>query len=210
VKGTVIESDIAEAAALFGAVREQLSVDGCSRKFYVKDSGMESTDIGSLQLLVSSEAMTVKRSQELQRVFFGNTTQKCLSLDCSKSDIQKNQSDLMIEKRIDFESASFPSLSLELLDNLLLSESISIGSEDALLGFILKLGPGYRDLLRHIQIGFLSEDGLFLLEEHFEIPPESLWQSAAEWIAHPPPPLLDSQILFRVSGYLRRVPQKAF
>jgi hypothetical protein len=31
---------------------------------------MESTDIGSLQLLVSSEAMTVKRSQELRSVFF--------------------------------------------------------------------------------------------------------------------------------------------
>jgi hypothetical protein len=78
-----------------------------------------------------------------------------------------------------------------------LSESISIGSEDALLRFILKLGPGYRDLLRHIQIAFLSEDGLSLLEEHFEIPPESLWQCAAEWIARPrpPPPLLDSQII---------------
>jgi hypothetical protein len=35
------------------------------------------------------------------------------------------------------------------------------------------------------------------LEEHFEIPPEPLWQCAAEWIAHPPPPprLLDSQII---------------
>jgi hypothetical protein len=33
------------------------------------------------------------------------------------------------------------------------------------------------------------------LEEHFEIPPESLWQCAAEWIAHPPPPLLNSQII---------------
>jgi hypothetical protein len=52
VKGTLIESDFAEAAALSGAVREQHSVDGFSRTFYVKDSGMESTDIGSLQLLV--------------------------------------------------------------------------------------------------------------------------------------------------------------
>jgi hypothetical protein len=66
----VIESDFAEAAALFQAVREQLSVDGCSRKFYVKDNGMESTDIGPLHLLVSSEAITVKRSQEFQSVFF--------------------------------------------------------------------------------------------------------------------------------------------
>jgi hypothetical protein len=101
----------------------------------------------------------------------------------------------MIEKRIDFESANFPSLSLEVLDNLLLSESISIGSEDAFLRFILKLGPGYRDLLRHVQIVFLSEDGLSLLEEHSEIPPEPLWQCAAEWITRPQPPLLVSQII---------------
>jgi hypothetical protein len=32
------------------------------------------------------------------------------------------------------------------------------------------------------------------LEEHFEIPPESLWQCAAEWIAYPPAPL-NSQII---------------
>jgi hypothetical protein len=108
--------------------------------------------------------MTVKRSQELQNVFFGNMTQKCQFQDCSKSDIQKNQSDLMIEKRLAFESANFPSFSLEVLGNLLLSESISIGNEDALFGFILKLGSGYLDLLRHIQIVFLSEDGLSLSE----------------------------------------------
>jgi hypothetical protein len=73
-----------------------------------------------------------------------------------------------------------------------LSESVSIESEDALLRFLLKLGPGYRDLLRHIQLRFLSEDGLSLLEEDFGIPPESLWQCAAERIAHPPP---DSRII---------------
>jgi hypothetical protein len=52
----------------------------------------------------------------------------------------------------------------------------------------------YRDLLRHIQIGFLSKDGLSLLEEHFEIPPQSLWQCTAEQVSHPPPPF-DSQII---------------
>jgi hypothetical protein len=33
------------------------------------------------------------------------------------------------------------------------------------------------------------------LAEDFGIPPESLWQSAAEQIAHPPPPKLDSLII---------------
>jgi hypothetical protein len=75
-----------------------------------------------------------------------------------------------------------------------LSESISVESEDALLRFILKLSPGYRDLLRHIEIGFLSESSLSLLSERLEIPSESLWQCAAELIAHPPF-LFDSQII---------------
>jgi hypothetical protein len=83
------------------------------------------------------------------------------------------------------ESADVSVLSVEALDSLLLSESISVGSEDALLRIILKLGSGDRDLLRHIQIGFLSEDGLSVLDEHFGMPSESVWHSAAEWIAHP-------------------------
>jgi hypothetical protein len=65
-------------------------------------------------------------------------------------------------------------LSVETLYGLLLSESVSIESEDALLRFTLKLGRKYRDLLRHIQVGFLSEDGFCILEEDFGIPPESL------------------------------------
>jgi hypothetical protein len=84
-----------------------------------------------------------------------------------------------------------------MLDSLLLSESVSVESEDSLLRFILKLNADYGDLLRHITIEFLSESGLSLLEEHFEIPPESVWQSAVELITHPsvPPSLLDSRII---------------
>jgi hypothetical protein len=100
---------------------------------------------------------------------------ECLFLGCSKADIRKNLSDLVKERRIDLESVDVLVLSFEALDSLLLSESVSVESEDALLRIILKLGPGYRNLLRHIQIVFLSEDGFSLLEEHFGIPPESLW-----------------------------------
>jgi hypothetical protein len=74
----------------------------------------------------------------------------------------------------------------------------------------LKLGPGYRDLLRHIQIVFLSEDGLSLLEEHFEIPPEPLWQCAAEWIARPPPPLLHSRIISEFPDIFAEFKRKHF
>jgi hypothetical protein len=65
---------------------------------------------------------------------------------------------------------------------------------ESLLQFILKLDPNYWNLLRHIQLGFLSEDGLSLLDEYFGIPPESIWECAAERIANPPPPSLDSLI----------------
>jgi hypothetical protein len=39
----------------------------------------------------------------------------------------------------------------------------------------------------------LSDDGLSLLDQDLGIPPESIWQSAAESLAHPPP--FDSQII---------------
>jgi hypothetical protein len=55
VNGTVIESEVSEAAALFPRIREQLSVDGCARKFFVHDSRIESTDIRSLEFLLSGE-----------------------------------------------------------------------------------------------------------------------------------------------------------
>jgi hypothetical protein len=73
----------------------------------------------------------------------------------------------------------------------------------------LKLGRGYRDLLRHIEIGFLSESGLSLLSEDFGIPPESLWQGAAKLIAHPPF-LFDSQIISDIPEIFAEFRGKSF
>jgi hypothetical protein len=50
VNGTMIEIDVAEAPAHFPTVREQLSVDGYTRKLFVNDSGIEAADIRSLKL----------------------------------------------------------------------------------------------------------------------------------------------------------------
>jgi hypothetical protein len=66
----------------------------------------------------------------------------------------------MIERRIDFECVDVSILSVEALGSLLLSEFVRVESEDSLLRFIFKLGSDYRNLLRHIEIGFLSDDGL--------------------------------------------------
>jgi hypothetical protein len=81
-------------------------------------------------------------------------------------------------------------MSFEALDDLFLRKSVIIESEDSLLRFILNLGSGYRFLLRHIQLDFLSSKGISLLARHFEIPPEVVWKLAAEVIGHPHSPPL--------------------
>jgi hypothetical protein len=72
VNGKVIEVELAEAAALFPRVREQLSVDGCGRKFFVNLSGMETSDIRSLELLLSGESISKRVSEGLLIGFLGN------------------------------------------------------------------------------------------------------------------------------------------
>jgi hypothetical protein len=193
VNGSEIEREVSESSALFPAVREQLSVDSCARKCFVNWNEMERADIDSLEILLSGEKISKLGSQLLLSNVFGNDNLERLFLNCSKSEIEMNLSELMIDRRIEIESADISNLSVEVLGSLLVRESISVESEDALLRHILKLGPGYRDLLRHIEISFLSEDGLSLLDEHLRIPSESVSHWAVERISHPPP--FDSQII---------------
>jgi hypothetical protein len=91
----------------------------------------------------------------------------------------------MIERPFSLDSTDPPILSFEGLDDLLLRSSVIIENEDELLRHILNLGSCYRFLLKHIQFCFLSAEGLSLLADHFEIPPQSIWEWAAEVIAHP-------------------------
>jgi hypothetical protein len=123
----------------------------------------------------------------------GNDNLERLFLGCWKADNQMNLSELMKERRIDLESVNVSTVSVEALDNLLLNEIVTVESDDSLLHLILKLGSGYRDLLRHIKIEFLSDDGLSFLEEILGIPSDSIWQSVVQQIAHPRFP--DSQII---------------
>jgi hypothetical protein len=69
----------------------------------------------------------------------------------------------------------------------------------------LKLGFGYRDLLRRVQVSFLSEDGLSLLSESFDISPESVFEIAVERITDLPLSGLSLANHFRHSGNLRGV-----
>jgi hypothetical protein len=142
--------------------------------FFVTDSRIEATDICSLQLLLSGETVSKEGSECFVNGFVGNVNFERLFLNCPKGNIRMNLSELTIENRIDFESSDVSVLSVESLDGLLLSESSSVESEDSLLRQNLKLGPSYRNLVRHIQISFLSAAGLSLLDEHFDFPPESV------------------------------------
>jgi hypothetical protein len=57
VNDAVIESDVAEAAALSPFVREQLFVDACAPEFVVHDSGVGLSAIASFQSLLSGSAI---------------------------------------------------------------------------------------------------------------------------------------------------------
>jgi hypothetical protein len=187
VNGSGIEMNISKAVSLFPAVCEQLSIDSCARTFFVNYNGIDSSDILSLELLLSGETISIVGSQQFVSGFLGNVTLEqvfegfCKGKGCNCM----NLSELMMEKRIDLENVN---VSVEALDNLLLKASVTVKSEDSLLEFILKLGPAYRNLLRHIQIEFLSEKGFSILDEYLEIPPESIWNCAVELITNPPFP----------------------
>jgi hypothetical protein len=123
VNGSLIEINLAEAAALFPTIRDQLSIDGCARTFFVNDSEIETADIRSLQLFLSGETILAKQSLGFLSGLFGNVSLQRLFLDCSKA---VNLSDLMIEKRIDLELLDVSILSVEALDSLLLNEFVRV------------------------------------------------------------------------------------
>jgi hypothetical protein len=103
VNGSVIESDFAESAAFFPAVREQLLVDGCARTFFLNESRISAADIRSLQLLLSGEDISNVGSEGLLSKLLGNANLEFLFLDRLKANNRMNLSDLMIERRIDLE-----------------------------------------------------------------------------------------------------------
>jgi hypothetical protein len=201
MNGAVIESDVAEAAALSPFVREQLSVDWCAREFVILDNKSESESgvgrsgmaaLEALQSLLSGSGISVGRWEVLQSGYLGNACLECSLQFCRKSGIcatlSGSVSVSVIEQRMNLESADFSILSFEALDDLLSRSSFVIESEDSLLKFILNSGHDYRFLLKHIQLLYLSKEGLSLFADHFKIPLESVWECAVKLLARSPPP----------------------
>jgi hypothetical protein len=105
---------------------------------------------------------------------------------------------------------------VDAVDGLLSGETFCVESEDALLDCLLKPGPAYSPLLRHIQPTFLSPDGLLTLADHLAHPPESVWLSLAERLQkppgppRPPPGWLDSLIVSDFPGIFAEFRGKRF
>jgi hypothetical protein len=211
VNGSELSRDVCKSAALCAILRKQLSVDSCPRKFFLNSSGIDPVAIDSPELLHSGEMISYFGSALMLSKFIGNEHLERLFLDFSKLDIEKNLSELMIKSplELDFGSTDISNFSFEVLDNLLLNESISVESEDSLLPHILKPGPDYRDLVRHIQIANLSANGLSLLSESFDIPFESVLHCAVERITHPHG-LFDSQIISDIPAISGEFEKKRF
>jgi hypothetical protein len=68
----------------------------------------------------------------------------------------------VIERPVTFQSANFAGFSFKVLNHLLLTSSVLILSEDALLKFLLNLAPRYQSL-NHIQLGVLCDKTVSLL-----------------------------------------------
>jgi hypothetical protein len=84
VNERVIESYFAQSGAVFPAVGEPLSASGCARQFFAINSGIETANIGSLQVIFSDQSMSRLPSHGLLSRFLGNVTFEVLFLDCSK------------------------------------------------------------------------------------------------------------------------------
>jgi hypothetical protein len=138
INGVLFESDVVHAIALSPAVSEQLSVDGCARKFVLNEGKLSSEDISSLQSLLSGEEILSGQSLASVSRILGNADFERLFIGRLRKQIRGTLLTWPMKMRIDFKSVCNSILSFDALDRLLLTESISIESEDALLDFIFK------------------------------------------------------------------------
>jgi hypothetical protein len=189
-----------EAMLLSLVVCEQLQVDACARRFVICDLEIDSTDLISLQSLLSGLKIILQMSYQkslsrlnrqlgnigLKRHFFCLWSHSTVNATIILSNVFATHS------RVSLQSISDISLlSADALDSLLSNESFLVDSQNALLRLLVRLG--HLDLLRHIQWDFVSTAGIASLCEDLT---ESLWLAVAHWLMHLPPPSgFDSMIV---------------
>jgi hypothetical protein len=205
INQTIFSTSIVEAVGLSPSVRDQLQVDACTRSYVIDNSNINSTNFFSLQNLLSGSTVVFQKSDQkslillsqqlynigLEQFFFrlwGDSTED-ITITLSKA--------FMTHSRIDLQRISnLLLLSIDALDDLLLTESFIVDSEDSLFKILYQFQCPI--LLRHIQWEFLSSKVITTL---FKDPTlysctESLWRSISDRLIHLPLPLgLDSQIV---------------
>jgi hypothetical protein len=191
--GAALDCEVAQAAALSPAVREQLCADACAHTFALSGAGA----LDSLRCLFSGCGVYAEGLLGRQ------LCNPVLELMCEGT----------WADRLDISSMELSALSVEALDAVLARASFSVASEDELLERLLSLGGDYHPLLRRVELRFLSAAGLEVLVEHMEAPGEWVWRGIADRLSAPPPPpapVLDSVILSNCPAIFAEFRRKRF
>jgi hypothetical protein len=167
INGDAIETGITEAAAVSPAVVLQLSVDACARTFAVRDSRISGAVLPPFARLLfrGSAAPKIASDPELS-LLFG----RLCNPDLERQSLLRPNGGPSVSDAISL-------LSVEALDALLSDGSFGIGSEGALLSTLLRLGPDFFPLLRHVRWDFLTPEELAsaFSDSAGIVPDESFW-----------------------------------
>jgi hypothetical protein len=167
VNDTSFPIPIIDAISLSPAIQEQLLVDSCAMTFSISNSNIIPSIFPFLHRLLHD-------SNPLFEHFDLNSASS-LSRSLLNSAIEH-----LLFSSLPFDASKLSQLSLEALDSFLSSETFSIENEDLLLEFLLELGTEYLPLLSHLQICYLSSNGLSKLASNLV---ESTWTSAKSWMS---------------------------
>jgi hypothetical protein len=110
-----------------------------------------------------------------------------------------------------FELESLSLLSVDALDALLSEGSFAIDSEDSLLTSLLRLGPDYSPLLRHVKWPLVRPElVLDFAEREADVPPEAFWRVFQSSLTLLPVYALDSMIVADFPQIFSGFARKAF
>jgi hypothetical protein len=168
--------DLADATAVFPAVREQLAANACARSFSISNRAIDPSDFITLWEIVSGSTPRFAESHRLSL--------RLLCRALSHSDLEQV---LRPPDTNCLESADLSLFSVDALDSLLSECPICWESEDAFLNAVLSLGADYLPLLRHVRFEFLSPRGMGKLSGCLS---EPVWGSASDrlmWASAPGP-----------------------
>jgi hypothetical protein len=202
VNGEKHESTVAEAISLSPIIHESLRLNPLQNLFHFPGSSIKSSDFGSfLDFARCRDCVEVCRDRVLSFISIsGALGNERLGFSLLSSigrvsgvESAPTSSDFLTGVRggyfdaaaVDWCAANFSSYSVDelrslddrTLHGLLSSECLVVESEDALLRLLVALDVNRSDFFGHIEVSFLSMEGLalFLSEVHFDDLCEDIW-----------------------------------